>query len=189
MSKLTFDILRLANTERLPTFKNSKGELAHNTTGSDWSPLEWGAAMGGEVGEVIEVVLEFAKRATKIGDTLKKIRRGDLDPKLFEIRERVAKELADVQIYLDLLASQFAIDLGEATLRKFNEVSTRVGSPVFIDTHPTSGQLCVRLPPVEFHADRSGFYAAESAERARSASFNACDADNMVALPGLGGNL
>lgn len=145
-SKLTFSTLRLANETRLPGFKNSKGELAHNTTGSDWSPLEWGAAMGGEVGEVIEVVLEFAKRATKIGDTLKKIRRGDLDPTLVEIRERVAKELADVQIYLDLLAMQLGIDLGAATVQKFNEVSRRVGVGVFIicddSDAPGSCPLC-----------------------------------------------
>lgn len=145
-SSLTFQTLRLANETRLPLFKNSKGELAHNTTGSDWSLLEWGGAMGGEVGEVIEVVLEFAKRATKIGDTLKKIRRGDLDPTLAEIRERVAKELADVQIYLDLLASQLGIDLGAATVAKFNEVSRRVGVEVYItcdDSHsPGSCPLC-----------------------------------------------
>ena len=180
MSKLTFDVLRLANTERLPTFKNSRGELTHNATGSDWSPLEWGAAMNGEVGELIEVVLEFARRALKIGDTLKKVRRGDLDPTLATVREAIAKELADVQIYLDLLASRFAIDLGEATLRKFNEVSKRVGSPVFIEAHPTSGQLCVRLPPCDFNVtvdsrptdsgefpNAPGDYAAERAAAAQ----------------------
>lgn len=42
------------------------------------------------------------------------------------------KELADVVTYLDILAMQLDIDLGEATKSKFNEVSDRVGSYVII---------------------------------------------------------
>lgn len=41
--------------------------------------------------------------------------------------QHARKELADVQIYLDLLALSIEIDLEEATVEKFNEVSDRIG--------------------------------------------------------------
>jgi NTP pyrophosphatase (non-canonical NTP hydrolase) len=47
--------------------------------------------------------------------------------------EAARKELADVVTYLDLLAFQLNIDLGDAVIQKFNEVSIRVGSTVRLD--------------------------------------------------------
>ena len=40
----------------------------------------------------------------------------------------LAKELADVIIYADLLAHAANIDLGQAVVDKFNEVSVRRGA-------------------------------------------------------------
>ena len=51
------------------------------------------------------------------------------DLTLDEARPDVAKELADVVTYLDLLAFRCGVDLGRATMDKFNEVSERVGFP------------------------------------------------------------
>jgi NTP pyrophosphatase (non-canonical NTP hydrolase) len=126
---MTFEALRQANLMRLPQFKNSRGEYAHSEMdGSDWSPSDWFEAMAGEVGE-------FA-------NWHKKFRRGDIS--FEEFQQHAAKELADVQIYLDILALRCldlpgrphptGIDLGQATRLKFNEVSERVGANVFIDT-------------------------------------------------------
>ncbi len=115
---LTFNTLRGANVARLPTFKNQKGQPAHDQAdGSDWSPAQWLQATVGELGEYANI--------------RKKFERGDLTETEF-LRE-AAKELADVQIYLDLLAFRLGIDLGNATMEKFNEVSERVGSPIRID--------------------------------------------------------
>ena len=114
---LTFNTLRGGNTARLPQFKNAKGEPAHSEPdGSDWSLNDWYTAVSGELGE--------------LGNVLKKVRRGDLS--LDEARPELSKELADVVTYLDLLAKQCGVDLGEATIAKFNEVSERVGSNVRI---------------------------------------------------------
>lgn len=118
MTDMTFDTLRAANIRRLPLFKNAKGEPAHSEPdGSDWSPAEWLQAVTGELGELANV--------------LKKVRRGDfpLDIHL----EAIEKEFADIAIYLDIFAYQYRIDLGAAVRNKFNEVSNRVGAPVFID--------------------------------------------------------
>lgn len=114
---LSFRTLRAANLQRLPQFRDAQGRLAHSEKdGSDWSPAEWLQATVGELGELANV--------------LKKVRRGDytLEEALPEIR----KEFADVAIYLDIFSAQFGFDLGDAIRDKFNEVSDRVGAPVYI---------------------------------------------------------
>jgi len=114
---LTFNTLRGANLARLPQFKNKKGDPAHSEPdGSDWSLGDWCTAVTGELGEAANLI--------------KKVKRGDLT--LDEAREDISKELADVQTYLDILAFRCGIDLGKATMDKFNEVSKRVGSTVRI---------------------------------------------------------
>lgn len=115
---LTFNTLREANKARLPQFKNSKGERAHSADdGSDWSLGEWCTAVTGELGEAANII--------------KKVKRGDLS--LDEARQSLADEFADVVTYLDILANQCGIDLGKATMAKFNQVSKRVKSNVRID--------------------------------------------------------
>jgi NTP pyrophosphatase (non-canonical NTP hydrolase) len=116
MDKLSFSTLREANVRRIPTFKNRKGEFCHNDDGSDWSNAQWLQALVGELGE--------------LANFRKKFERGDITEE--EYKAEAAKELADVQIYLDILAFRNGVDLGEATFNKFNEVSERVGSPIII---------------------------------------------------------
>lgn len=117
-SSLTFQALRNANTSRLILFKNSKGKKAHSKAdGSDWSDAQWLQALVGEVGEYANL--------------RKKVDRGDFTMK--EALPMLANELADVQIYLDILAFRLGIDLGKATQEKFNEVSNRIGAGVILE--------------------------------------------------------
>lgn len=95
---LTFEALRKANLQRCP-------EAFHEV--DDWTPTDWATAMAGECGEACNLI--------------KKMRRGEDVPK-----EKVAKELADMVTYADLLAARLRIDLGEAVRAKFNEVSDRL---------------------------------------------------------------
>lgn len=125
MTKLTFEALREANKLRIPLFRNSRGELSHSMRdGSDCSPSDWLQAVVGELGEY--------------ANFRKKFQRGDLT--LEQFSEEAAKELADVQTYLDILALRCldtpgrphptGVDLGQATIAKFDEVSDRVGCDV-----------------------------------------------------------
>lgn len=115
---LTFNTLQSANMKRLPRFKNNLGEPAHSKEdGSDWTPGEWVCAVTGELGELANLI--------------KKVRRGDFT--LAEAKADIADELADVVIYLDILASQLGISLGEATMRKWNETSRKVDCNLYID--------------------------------------------------------
>ena len=111
---LTFDALRAASEARNPTFKNAKGETVHS--GADWTMNDWFTAMTGEVGEA--------------GNILKKIRRRDFT--LDEARDQLASELADVVIYLDLLANKAGIDLGKAVIDTFNRKSDKLQLDLFL---------------------------------------------------------
>lgn len=115
---LTFDALRGANLARLPKFKNARGEPAHSKAdGSDWSLSQWSNAVLGELGEAANII--------------KKIERGDMT--LDEARPALGREFADVQTYLDILAYRAGVDLGTATLVKWNEVSARVNCDVRLE--------------------------------------------------------
>lgn len=126
---LTFNTLREANLKRLPEFKNAKGEYAHKRAdGSDWSLGDWVTALVGEVGEAANLIKKVAR-----GDmTLDTVLKTNPDNTKVTVRDELAHELADAQTYLDILAFQARIDLGQATIRKFNIVSTRVGSDIRI---------------------------------------------------------
>jgi NTP pyrophosphatase (non-canonical NTP hydrolase) len=132
LTELTFSILRKANIARIPLFKNRKGEPAHSMVdGSDWALSAWANATMGELGEVSEALGHYValgmvmKSLGKAGDEIKKVERKDIT--LAERRAALADELADVQTYLDILAFRAGIDLGAATIKKWNEVSERVG--------------------------------------------------------------
>lgn len=129
MAGLTFKTLREANAKRLPEFRNAKGEYAHKRAdGSDWSLGDWMTAVVGEVGEAANLIKKVAR-----GDmTLDTVLKTNPDDSTVTVRDELAHELADVQTYLDILAFRAGIDLGDATIRKFNIVSQRVGSGIRI---------------------------------------------------------
>lgn len=89
MSVINFDLLRKANITRLPKYRNKNGDINHKKPdGSDWAPEQWLQALSGELGEY--------------ANFRKKYERGDFT--LEEFRIEAGKELADVQIYFDILA-------------------------------------------------------------------------------------
>ena len=86
---LSFNTLRGANTARLPEFKNGHGAIAHNKEdGSDWSPSQWLQAVIGELGEWAQARIDYEDGRISAA----------------EFATQSAKELADVAIYLDILA-------------------------------------------------------------------------------------
>jgi NTP pyrophosphatase (non-canonical NTP hydrolase) len=106
MSKsLSFEILRVANVRRCES-------LVFNHSLDSWSGAQWACALAGEVGELCNLIK-------------KEFRGIDEVP-----REAIENEIADIQIYLDLLAARYGIDLGAVVVRKFNEVSVKRGSDI-----------------------------------------------------------
>lgn len=115
---LRFSVLRSANVLRLEA---GKYELCKT-----WTPAHWMQALTGELGELANI--------------LKKVDRGDFP--VDTVQQDLANELADVQTYLDILAFKLGIDLGDATIHKFNIVSERIDSPLRI---ALSGDGCYYL--------------------------------------------
>lgn len=110
---ITFADLRAANLSRVRKWHGWKG--VHS-----WDLNKWAIAMVGEAGELCNVVKKLNR--VEEGLTGNKETEG-------ELRAMLLKEIADVAIYLDLLAASQGIELAEAIVWKFNEVSERNGFP------------------------------------------------------------
>lgn len=108
---LTFDELRTANLTRCARW--------HPGGIEDWDLADWAVAMAGEAGEVCNVVKKLKREADGI--------RGNAPG--VDLRIALADELADVAIYLDLLAARAGIDLAAAIAAKFNHTSRSHGFP------------------------------------------------------------
>ena len=108
--ELTFNEFRAANVARCVKW--------HPLGIGSWSSSDWLVAVTGELGELASL-LKMRNRE----------RDGLPGNKFSPTDKQIADELADVLTYLDLLAAALGIDLGQAAVRKFNEVSARVGFP------------------------------------------------------------
>jgi NTP pyrophosphatase (non-canonical NTP hydrolase) len=85
-----------------------------------WSGADWSNAMCGEAGEAANVVKKLRRQETGIQQP---------GPPPADLLAMLAKELADVVIYADLVAEHYGLDLSAAVTQKFNEVSDRYGFP------------------------------------------------------------
>lgn len=97
---------------RRASYKRAIEAFGHAEGLADWSPAEWTNAVAGEVGELCNLT--------------KKLGRGDANVKL----EDIGKEIADVVIYADLVATRMGLKLEDLVRQKFNEVSDRRGSDI-----------------------------------------------------------
>ena len=97
---LTFQALREANFKRC-------NDSWHRV--EEWSPAEWLMCVTGELGE--------------LAGLLKHYRRGESLP-----AGSVEEEIADIMIYLDLLAASLGVYVDTAVIRKFNSTSEQIGS-------------------------------------------------------------
>ncbi|MBI3938159.1 MAG: hypothetical protein HY323_14370 [Betaproteobacteria bacterium] len=111
---LTFGALRKVNVARCE-------EVFHALAA--WSLTDWATAAAGELGEACNIIKKMRRYVTSTNDPGQNI-----DPASDEGRRLLAHEIADVVIYLDLLAARAGIDLEAAVIEKFNLVSERTGS-------------------------------------------------------------
>lgn len=109
---LTFAQLREANLSRCSRW--------HPRGLSEWSLSDWAVATAGEMGEALNVVKKLNRERDGIaGNTASE----------GELRKQLADEIADVAIYLDIMAASEGIDLAGAIAAKFNRTSEKVGFP------------------------------------------------------------
>lgn len=87
-----------------------------------WTGSDWSNAMCGEAGEAANIVKKLRRHETYVGSSYNTPPRDELTAKLWG-------ELADVILYADLVAHHYDIDLEEAVIIKFNQVSIAQGFP------------------------------------------------------------
>lgn len=104
-----------------------------NISLKDWSLSQWSNAVAGETGELCNIIKKVER-----GDFHKRPENIHANPEYnnayaaAQYREEIGKEAADIVIYLDLLCTREGIDLGAEIVKKFNEVSDRVGCNIKI---------------------------------------------------------
>ena len=95
-------------------------------TNSDWSLTDIACGLGGEAGEL----LNWIKKIRRLDDEMSK---GVAYNKAFaKLAKESGKEMADMICYTVVLASEMGIDLRKALVEKFNEVSDRRKSKIYI---------------------------------------------------------
>lgn len=86
-----------------------------------WSLSDWFTAALGEFGEAANV----AKKLNRVRDGVP----GNTETEA-ELRAKLARELADTFVYLDLLAQAAGVDLPAAVREVFNAKSDQLGCPI-----------------------------------------------------------
>lgn len=120
---IDFKTLTEANRKRQADHFQAANE---NYKGKSWSVAEWGNAIAGEVGELCNLLKKKIRGDEGITD------------------ECIGDEMADVVIYLDLLAEKMKIPLWKSIVRKFNKSSQKIGSTVKIQpVSKTEYNLCM----------------------------------------------
>ena len=112
---LTFREFSLLNRARC----ESKDGFNHDL--KSWSLSDWMTATMGEIGEAANI----AKKLNRVRDGIP----GNKETPE-ELRAAFAKEIADVFIYLDLLAQSQGFALEDVVPMKFNETSRKIGCPL-----------------------------------------------------------
>ncbi len=106
--------LRRANSER--------ARLWHERDGiAEWNVADWSNAAAGEMGEVCGAAKDLRALETATDQSL--VSRHLVDA----CRSRLSDEIADTILYLALLAESQGIDLWDALVAKFDDVSRRFG--------------------------------------------------------------
>jgi NTP pyrophosphatase (non-canonical NTP hydrolase) len=87
----------------------------------NWVLSDWSNAMAGEAGEACNVVKKIRRIETGL--------RPEVDGSMEELRHKLAMEIADVFLYLQLLASEAGINMTRAIVEKFNFTSRKYDFP------------------------------------------------------------
>ena len=90
--------------------------------GAPWISSDWSNALAGEVGELCNQVKKYRRHETGAKQAYN-------TPDVETITANIADEIADVFLYLDLVAYYFGMDLETCIIPKFNRVSAAQGFP------------------------------------------------------------
>jgi NTP pyrophosphatase (non-canonical NTP hydrolase) len=98
-----------------------------------WRPWEWSNAMAGEVGEACNLT----KKMARIWPSNHLIK-WEQPETMEHLQKELAREIADVVIYADLLATSMGLKLEDCIIEKFDITSEKIGSDVRLRALPPS---------------------------------------------------
>lgn len=129
MSELTFEEVRRINRSRCerwhPGFPDDEPSAMSPLP---WSGADWSNAMCGEAGEAANIVKKLRRLETHVrGGPGMSAAPPEHDHE--DLMADLADEVADVFLYLDLLATYYGIDIADAIVAKFNRKSVEQGFP------------------------------------------------------------
>jgi NTP pyrophosphatase (non-canonical NTP hydrolase) len=101
--------------------------------GDAWTGADWSNAMCGEAGETANIVKKLRRHELGTGR--------DTTPPVADLRAKLAMEIGDVYLYLDLLAQHYGLDIAECVAATFNRVSVREGFPDRLPMPPKQATL------------------------------------------------
>lgn len=114
---MTFSMFSKINRSRCESHQGFSLELG------SWSLSDWMTDVTGELGEAANLAKKLNRVRDGIpGNTLSES----------ELRAELKDEIADMFIYLDLIAQSQGFDLESAVIAKFNKTSAKIGYPVRI---------------------------------------------------------
>ncbi len=86
-----------------------------------WSLSDWMTAITGEIGEAANIV----KKLNRVRDGI----HGNKETPE-ELQAKLAQELADVFVYLDLMFQRIGVDFGDKVAEVFNKKSEQIGCSI-----------------------------------------------------------
>lgn len=93
-----------------------------HSAGEPWISSDWSNALAGETGELCNQIKKYRRHETGA-------KKAYNTPPVEEVMAAIRDEIADVFLYLDLVAYYFGMDLQSCISRKFNLVSEAQGFP------------------------------------------------------------
>lgn len=101
---------------------NRKRCVRWHGRGEPWTSSDWSNALAGETGELCNIIKKIRRHETGVVQSYN-------TPEMPELISKLQDEIADVFLYLDLVADHFGLELEECIIPKFNMVSEAQGFP------------------------------------------------------------
>jgi len=127
---LTFSTLRAVNAQRARRWHEGFPDAIDEP--SDWTGADWSNAAAGEMGEAANVV----KKLRRLETGIRQAEQGSEPDDAYRamLLQKLAKEIGDTVIYLDLLATFYGLQMEDCVTGAFNGVSVREQFPERLPT-------------------------------------------------------
>lgn len=116
-----------------------------------WTGADWSNAMAGEAGETCNVVKKLRRIEMATGSAAQSAGSDNHESLL----AKLAMEIGDTLMYLDLLAQHYGLDLADCVVATFNRVSVREGFPERLPVVTSGLNSCVDCDDDIWHDEKA----------------------------------